>query len=112
MKKVIIYIVISIFFINENVAQSEIDALRYSQKNISGSARFVGMSGAFGALGGDLTAITINPASTGLFIANQFTISPQVVLDETDTKSLNGTESAYDLKKGFNLGNIGYVGSF
>ena len=112
MKKVIIYIIISIFFISENIAQSEIDALRYSQKYISGSARFVGMSGAFGALGGDLGAVTINPASTGLFIANQFAISPQVILDETDTKYLSGTETAYDLKKGFNIGNLGYVGSY
>jgi hypothetical protein len=30
------------------------DALRYSQDNITGTARFRAMSGAFGALGGDL----------------------------------------------------------
>lgn len=51
------------------------DALRYSQDNLNGTARFNAMGGAFGALGGDLSAITLNPASSAVFINNQIGLS-------------------------------------
>ncbi|MFC4817162.1 OmpP1/FadL family transporter [Flavobacterium sp. GCM10023249] len=47
------------------------DALRYSQTESLGTARFRALSGAFGALGGDLSAININPASSVIFNNNQ-----------------------------------------
>ena len=51
------------------------DAVRYSQDNISGTARFRAMSGAFGALGGDLSSVSINPASSAVFNYNQIGFS-------------------------------------
>ncbi len=56
-------------------AQNINDVLRYSQENLQGTARFQGMGGAFGALGGDLSALNINPASSAVFNNSQFTIS-------------------------------------
>jgi hypothetical protein len=47
------------------------DALRYSMENINGTARFRAMSGAFGALGGDFSAINVNPAGSAIFLNNQ-----------------------------------------
>ncbi|MBP9793593.1 MAG: outer membrane protein transport protein [Flavobacterium sp.] len=52
-------------------AQEITDALRFSQNDMTGTARFRAMSGAFGALGGDLAAININPASSSIFANNQ-----------------------------------------
>lgn len=52
-------------------AQSIDEALRISQDNTVGTARFRSMSGAFGALGGDLSAINVNPASSTVFSNNQ-----------------------------------------
>lgn len=52
-------------------AQNSTDAIRFSQTDISGTARFSAMSGAFGALGGDLSAIGINPAGSVIFNNNQ-----------------------------------------
>lgn len=43
------------------------DALRYATSNLTGTARFRGMSGAFGAVGGDLSAISVNPAGSAFF---------------------------------------------
>ncbi|SFR52789.1 Outer membrane protein transport protein (OMPP1/FadL/TodX) [Robiginitalea myxolifaciens] len=48
-------------------AQTINDVLRYSLEDVQGTARFQSMSGAFGALGGDLSAIAINPAGTAVF---------------------------------------------
>lgn len=51
------------------------DAVRYSLDNLTGTARFRGMSGAFGAVGGDLSAIGINPAGAAVFMYNTGTAS-------------------------------------
>ena len=58
-------------------SQEIADALRYSQNNLTGTARFQAMSGAFGALGGDFSSLNINPAGSAIFLNNQvgFTLS-------------------------------------
>lgn len=49
-------------------AQNITDAVRYSDQNITGSARYRGVGGAFGALGGDLSGLNNNPAGSAIFI--------------------------------------------
>ncbi|MCG2459721.1 outer membrane protein transport protein [Flavobacteriaceae bacterium F89] len=56
-------------------AQNINDVLRLSTENIQGTARYQGLSGAFGALGGDLSALNINPAGSAVFLNNQFTLT-------------------------------------
>ncbi|EDP72012.1 hypothetical protein FBALC1_12962 [Flavobacteriales bacterium ALC-1] len=50
------------------LAQDITDAVRYSMDEIQGTARFRAMGGAFGALGGDLSSININPAGSAYLI--------------------------------------------
>ena len=45
----------------------------FSQNDNNGSARFTAMSGAFGALGGDISSININPAGLSVFNNSLFT---------------------------------------
>jgi hypothetical protein len=60
-------------------AQSDLntaaDAVRYSLDNITGTARFRAMGGAMGAVGGDVSAMTVNPAGSAIFNFNSGTIS-------------------------------------
>lgn len=56
-------------------AQNISDAIRYSNENIQGTARFNALGGAFGALGGDLSAIAINPAGSAVFLDNTMAVS-------------------------------------
>lgn len=56
-------------------AQNSDDVLRYSNENLQGTARFQAMGGAFGALGGDLSALNINPAGSAVFNNHLFTFS-------------------------------------
>ncbi len=56
-------------------AQNSIDVLRFSSENTIGTARFQAMSGAFGALGGDLSALNANPAGVSVFNYNQGVVS-------------------------------------
>ena len=60
--------VLSIAIMN---AQNINDALLYSTDQLSGSARVRAMSGAFGALGGDISSISINPAASAVFLTSE-----------------------------------------
>lgn len=74
MKKYIFLFLAGISF--STIQSQEItDAVRYSQENLTGTARFRAMSGAFGALGGDLSAINVNPAGSAIFSNNQIATS-------------------------------------
>ncbi len=89
------------------MAQNEVDALRYSQTTIGGTARYVSMAGAFGALGGDFSTLSTNPASIGIYKKSEFTFSPSIFFGATS--SLYNNESREDYKYNFNLGNLGLV---
>lgn len=56
-------------------AQNIDDVLRYSRENLQGTARYQAMGGAFGALGGDMSALNINPAGSSIFANSLFTIT-------------------------------------
>ena len=47
-------------------------AILFSQDDKNGTARFTAMSGAFGALGGDISSININPAGLSVFNNSSF----------------------------------------
>ena len=51
------------------------DGLRYATENLTGTARFRAMSGAFGSLGGDLSAINVNPAGSAIFNHNMASVT-------------------------------------
>ncbi|MCP4976148.1 MAG: aromatic hydrocarbon degradation protein [Maribacter sp.] len=73
MKRYLTFIVL--FACAVTSAQNINDVLRYSQENLKGTARFQGMGGAFGALGGDLSSLNVNPAGSAVFNNSLFTAS-------------------------------------
>ncbi|MCD7914437.1 MAG: outer membrane protein transport protein [Tannerellaceae bacterium] len=92
------------------MAQGEMDAYKLSQKDMNGTARFIGMGGAFGALGGDVSVMSTNPAGLGVFRSSEIVTS--VSLNTMNTNSnFNGTTASGD-KTRFNLDNFSYVGYF
>ena len=91
-------------------AQAEFDALKYSLTDISGTARYVSMSGAFGALGGDMSTLGMNPAGIAVFRSSELSITPS--MSSTSSQSIfNGYESGGN-KLNLLIDNFGYVGSF
>ena len=66
-----IFIITSTF----SFSQSYEDVLRYNSFSQEGTSRFNAMGGAFGALGGDVSAISVNPASSSIFIDSEIAIS-------------------------------------
>jgi len=74
MKK-ILFLFITGLTVSASYSQDVSDAVRYSQDNLGGTARFRAMSGAFGAVGGDLSSLSVNPAGSAIFNTNQVGIS-------------------------------------
>ncbi|MFY9309984.1 MAG: hypothetical protein WAQ28_13125 [Bacteroidia bacterium] len=91
-------------------AQNDIDAIRYSQITFGGTARFASMAGSMGALGGDISTLSFNPAGIAVFRKTELSITPSIFSQST-TSTYNGMESG-DRKLNFNFGNIGIVGSW
>jgi len=71
--KILLSFIASIAIFSSVQAQTLQDAYRYSSSELSGTARYIGMSGAFGALGGDISAMAINPASSAVFLSSSAT---------------------------------------
>tara|TARA_R110002033_G_scaffold29812_5_gene66538 strand:+ start:2731 stop:4257 length:1527 start_codon:yes stop_codon:yes gene_type:complete len=76
------------------LAQDITDAVRYSMDEIQGTARFRAMSGAFGALGGDLSSININPASSAIFNNSEASLSLGLFNKKNDITYFNGQNSS------------------
>jgi hypothetical protein len=103
------YIFLLALGLTASVAQSQeiSDAMRYSQDNLNGTARFRAMSGAFGALGGDLSSINVNPAGSAIFSNNQMAIT----LSNNDIKNNSnyfGTNSS-EKTNSFDLNQAGAI---
>lgn len=89
-------------------AQGEMDAFNLSYNDLKGTARSVGMGGAFGALGGDVSGIAINPAGIGVYTKSEVVTS----LNFSNAKSTaNLTGLSVDEKKfKFDFDNLAFVG--
>ena len=93
---------VSLFFILINTfAQAPDDILKYSYFQQHGSARNVAIGGAMGSLGGDISAIYVNPAGLGLYRTSEIVISPgfQMNNNKADFRgtSFSSNKSAFDL---------------
>ncbi len=91
-------------------AQNDLDALRYSQTNVGGSARFVSMGGAFGALGANVSCAGYNPAGLGVYRKGEINISPGLRFTNI-SGTLNGNTEK-NFKPAFLFNGFGIAGSW
>jgi len=85
MKRLSFTITIIALSLTSLMAQTAVDALRYSRIIPGGTARFVSMGGSFGALGGDFSMLSTNPGGIGLYKSSEFTLTPSVFAGSTRT---------------------------
>jgi len=92
-----ITITLSLFLITlasiSQVRNYDDSAILFSQENIKGTARFTAMSGAFGALGGNLSAADINPAGLAVFNTSNAAITLDNRNNSKDVSFANITNS-------------------
>lgn len=107
MKKIIIGVSVFLFALMQTHAQTVYDAVDFATKDLDGTARFVGMGGAMGALGGDISTMGTNPAGIGIYRSNDASLSFSYSALSTEAKYLGNTYNAS--KNHWNFDNIGVV---
>ncbi len=107
MKRLVLTISVAAALISDVIAQDQVDALRYSQITYGGTARYVGMGGAFGALGADASTLSSNPAGIALYRKSDLTFSP-TLFNRTTSSSYNNSSNK-DNKFNMNFGNAAFI---
>ncbi len=107
MKRNLLLISLSLAAGGTAFGQSAIDGYRISQPDMKGTARFMSMGGAFGALGGDLSTLSQNPAGIGVYRSNEIGFTVDLDCQSSTSKS-QGVSYTTDQTK-FLLNNIGAV---
>ena len=76
MKRITTFIIAIIGIFGLANAQGDYEAFTFSQADYLGTARFMGAGGAFGATGGDFSALSTNPAAIGLYKRYEVSFTP------------------------------------
>ncbi|MTK54129.1 outer membrane protein transport protein [Paludibacter sp.] len=92
-KKSLLSLGLILGFVSGIHAQDEFDALKASQTQLKGTARYMGMGGAFTALGGDASAITLNPAGLGVYRSSEITATLNMMNNSTSS-TWNGVSNS------------------
>lgn len=108
MKKIILTLVGITGLITLSFGQYVDQALIFSQQNYGSTARSKAMGNAFGAIGGDFSSLSINPAGIGVYLKSEVSASLNVLgMNSTDATYQNQITS--DRSNSFNFRNFGYV---
>ena len=110
MKRCCLSLLLCVAFCAMPKAQTLFEGVNLSYQPIEGTARVMAMSGAFGALGGDPSAIQINPAGLGIYRSSEisFTLSDTY----SKTRSNWGDVQKNKGENSFDFSRISYVQSF
>ncbi len=110
MRKYILFISILSLGVTSLISQGIGDAVRLSQFNPGGTARVLGVGGAYGAMGGDFSVLNINPAGLGEFKISEFSITPSFNLTSTNAGYANLANNLTNEKRSqLALDNLGMV---
>ena len=93
-----------------SISQLPEDVLKYSYFPQHGSARNLAIGGAMGSLGGDISALYVNPAGLGLYKTREVVLSPGFMFNNNKT-NFRGTNTTAN-KSGFDIGTSGIVIGF
>lgn len=107
MKSKISLLTLSLLMAGGMGAQTIYDASNFSSKDLNGTARFVGMGGAMGALGGDISTMGTNPAGIGIYRSNDAMVSFGYSTTATESNYM-GTSLETE-KNRWSFDNIGVV---
>lgn len=107
MKKILLTVFTIASMIMVSPAQYVDQALIFSQQNFGSTARSKAMGNAFGALGGDFSSLSINPAGIGIYQSSELSFTTNLGVNNTGT-TYQG-QKADDRSTNFNFSNIGYV---
>ena len=106
MKKALIITLIILFSV-KLFGQGSDDACLFSQTYYQGTAKAMGMGNALGAVGGDMTAVNINPAGMGIYRSNELTTTLNLMDNYTHSTYYGTSNGANNMR--LSIPNLGYV---
>ena len=77
-------------------AQDSYDAQTMANSDLNGTARFISMGGALGALGGDISVMSTNPAGTGMYRKSDAAVSFSGVFAGDGARGHDGSRMSFD----------------
>ena len=89
------------------IAQNEQDALRFSNLQPQGTARSIGFGSALGSVGGDFSALSVNPAGIGIYRSSEIMFTPSLTFSHTNSDFTGN--SADENGSHFSFSNLGFV---
>ena len=92
------------------MAQGATDLYQLSQTELRGTARFMSMGGAFGALGGDLSTLNQNPAGIGVYRGSEIGVTLDIDIQGSKFTPNQGQSSTMSQTK-VACNDFGYVGT-
>lgn len=110
MRKISFLMLASLFSFATISAQNEMDAYKFSKNDLTGTARSVAMGGAFGALGGDISGIAINPAGIGVYGKSEIVTTINFQNTRSQAELNMGKDSENKFK--FTFDNLAFVTVF
>jgi hypothetical protein len=110
-------IISSLLIISSIAAQAQYDYVGAISglSTLQGTARFVGSGGVMGSVGPDISTLSTNPATIGMFSKTELSFTPSIQVNNTGTEYIqfnNGARSSVrydDTKVNFVLNNLGIV---
>jgi hypothetical protein len=109
MRYLLMFSFVSLIMTSSVEAQNEFDVLRLSELDHYGDARFNAMGGSFGALGANMSGISINPGGLGVYKSSDFAFTPSFHYNYTESDVDSKITSQGRLSTHF--ANIGLVGN-
>lgn len=89
--------------------QTAFDAYQFSRYDLRGTARFMSMGGAFGALGGDLSTLNQNPGGIGVYRKSEIGFTLDIEMQSAN--AISSIVSNKESQTKAQVNNFGYVGS-
>jgi hypothetical protein len=103
----ILYSLVLVFAALSVSAQNSTEVLRYSRTDLGGTARSMGMGGAFGSIGADFSSLSINPAGIGLYKKSELSLTPTIFISQVSSEM--GPYKNDENKSNFSMNNYGLI---
>ncbi len=88
-------------------AQDINEALNLSNTTVQGTARSIGFGGALGSVGGDFSALSVNPAGIGVYRSSELSFTPSFKINSSSSDFLGVTTNDNNVR--LNINNFGVV---
>lgn len=108
MKKLILTLFATVGLMSLSFGQYVDQALLFSQQNYGSTARSKAMGNAFGAIGGDFSSLSINPAGIGIYLRSEVTGTLNMLGNSSTDATYQGQITS-DQNNNFSFRNFGYV---